>query len=66
LLKLNCDKALHLLNWKPVWNFEETTKYTSQWYYDFYNKNNVNIAYIEKQLQEYILRAKNKNLEWAK
>jgi CDP-glucose 4,6-dehydratase len=66
LLKLNCDKALHLLNWKPVWNFQETAKYTSQWYHDFYTKNNVNIAYLEKQLQEYILSAKNKNLEWAK
>lgn len=66
LLKLNCDKALHLLQWKPVWNFEQTAMFTSQWYYDFYTKNNVNITYLENQLQEYIISAKNKKLAWAK
>ena len=29
LLKLNCDKALHFLNWKAIWDFEKTIKYVS-------------------------------------
>lgn len=65
LLKLNCDKALHMLNWKPVWNFEETAKYTSQWYFDYYNNYQVDIEYIENQLNEYLKSAKSKNLEWT-
>ncbi len=36
LLKLNCDKAYHLLKWKPNWNFEETVKNTITWYKKFY------------------------------
>ena len=36
LLKLNCDKALHSLNWKATLNFEETAKWTSEWYYNYY------------------------------
>ena len=43
LLKLNCDKALSLLNWKPLLNFEQTILLTSKWYFDFYNNKKVNI-----------------------
>lgn len=38
LLKLNCDKALHLLSWQAVLKFKETAEFTSKWYYYFYNK----------------------------
>ncbi len=36
LLKLNCDKALSLINWEPTLNFENTMRFTSEWYYNFY------------------------------
>ena len=36
LLKLNCDKALHFLNWHAVLNFEETVALTADWYRSFY------------------------------
>jgi CDP-glucose 4,6-dehydratase len=36
LLKLNCDKALFDLNWKPTLSFEETVKMTVEWYKDYY------------------------------
>ena len=26
LLKLNCDKALHHLKWRAIWNFEQTVQ----------------------------------------
>ena len=36
LLKLNCDKALHILNWHAVLDFEETVALTADWYRAFY------------------------------
>ena len=36
LLKLNCDKALHFLNWHAVLSFEETVALTADWYRSFY------------------------------
>ena len=36
LLKLNCDKALHLLNWKSTLNFNQTAKWTAEWYKNYY------------------------------
>ena len=41
LLKLNCDKALQLLNWQPVLNFEETTRMTAEWYSTFYRNSSM-------------------------
>jgi len=31
-LNLAIDKAFHLLQWEPVWNFEETVSRTAEWY----------------------------------
>jgi CDP-glucose 4,6-dehydratase len=31
-LNLAIDKAFHLLEWSPVWNFENTVRITSEWY----------------------------------
>ncbi|MDR2820997.1 MAG: CDP-glucose 4,6-dehydratase [Desulfovibrio sp.] len=36
LLKLCCDKALAHLQWKAALNFEETIRYTAEWYHCFY------------------------------
>jgi len=51
LLKLNCDKALALLKWRPTLNFEETVKYTVDWYKTFYkdggSMQNFSISQIE-------------------
>ena len=52
LLKLNCDKALAFLNWKPTLNFEQTVELTTLWYKKFYtqsssNMNNVTYEQIE-------------------
>lgn len=38
LLKLNCDKALHLLNWQATLNFKETALWTGEWYRTYYEK----------------------------
>ena len=38
LLKLNCDKALSKIGWEPSLNFQETVRYTADWYKAFYSK----------------------------
>ena len=43
LLKLNCDKALSLLQWEPTLDFETTIRLTGDWYYDFYNKKDFDV-----------------------
>ena len=54
LLKLNCDKALSLLNWEPTLDFKDTIRFTSEWYYSFYNNKNINILEkCRKQINEF-------------
>jgi CDP-glucose 4,6-dehydratase len=65
LLKLNCDKALHDLNWKPTLNFDQTIKFTSDWYIDFYKNKKIDFNYISKQIMEFAKVASSKSIEWA-
>jgi len=68
LLKLNCDKALHFLNWHAVWDFNRTVQETSDWYKLFY-KQNVNSIKIKdfslSQIDAYTDSAKDKQLNWT-
>ncbi|MBS1512384.1 MAG: CDP-glucose 4,6-dehydratase [Bacteroidetes bacterium] len=41
ILKLNCEKAFAQLEWKPLLNFEQTLKFTSEWFNAFYSEKNV-------------------------
>jgi CDP-glucose 4,6-dehydratase len=67
LLKLNCDKALHDLGWKPVWSFEETVKETALWYKNFYNNTNESTYnFTISQIRSYMKRASEKGILWAK
>lgn len=36
LLKLNCDKALHVLRWHASMSFDETIRMTAEWYRAYY------------------------------
>ena len=54
LLKLNCDKALSKLNWKPTLNYEETLNFVGSWYNKFFNENCNMSEYTNLQIQEYI------------
>jgi CDP-glucose 4,6-dehydratase len=66
LLKLNCDKALALLNWNAVMGFEDTVRMTAKWYSDFY-KNPATISNTtNSQLEEYISLALLGGLDWAR
>ena len=57
LLKLNCDKALSLINWKPSLDFEKTMELTADWYHGFYKENNFNAFEVCcNQIREFILK----------
>jgi len=62
LLKLNCDKALHLLNWSPSLNFEETIDLTINWYYRFYKDNLFDIfEKCTEQIKQYTRKSEAEN-----
>ena len=66
LLKLNCDKALHHLKWRPVLDFKSTVEMTANWYKSFYEEDKNNNQITSKQIIDYTQKAKEKGLAWAK
>ena len=54
LLKLNCDKALHFLNWHAVLDFEETVALTADWYRAYYTDPNTIRNVTDKQINRYV------------
>ncbi len=65
LLKLNCDKALHCLNWHAILSFEETVKKTINWYMAHYNDNKEMYDFTTKQIGEYTDLACRRGIAWA-
>jgi CDP-glucose 4,6-dehydratase len=67
LLKLNCDKALAFLQWKPVLDFQTTAEFTGEWYNYYYNNRSVsNVTdYTLRQIEAYAAGAKTKSISWA-
>lgn len=66
LLKLNCDKVLFDLNWRPALQFEETVIMTVEWYRQFYkNPANSMYEYTVAQINTYSEVAKSKQIFWA-
>jgi len=62
LLKLNCDKALHTLGWEATLNFEETARWTGEWYRTFYEKGTKDAAsFTRSQIDEYMKFAQERN-----
>lgn len=66
LLKLNCDRALHLLNWKPAMDFYTTLSMTAKWYNHFYNENAKDIhSFTLNQINQYSEIAAKHNAQWT-
>ncbi|WP_319508433.1 CDP-glucose 4,6-dehydratase [uncultured Methanolobus sp.] len=65
LLKLCCDKALHLLGWGPTLTFDETARFTVEWYRDFYSDNKDVYAMSCKQIEEYVQKAYERKQVWV-
>jgi CDP-glucose 4,6-dehydratase len=65
LLKLNCDKALHYLNWHGVMEFEDTVRMTAEWYGAYYQNPSEISDCTRNQIMNYTQMAKQKGLSWA-
>ncbi|OIQ90380.1 CDP-glucose 4,6-dehydratase [mine drainage metagenome] len=65
LLSLTIDKAFHLLDWTPVWNFEETVKNTISWYRETHLGTAAAVDITRAQIAEYTNDAATIGLPWA-
>tara|TARA_B100000787_G_scaffold147262_1_gene118161 strand:- start:170 stop:1273 length:1104 start_codon:yes stop_codon:yes gene_type:complete len=66
LLKLNCDKALHSLNWLPTLGFQETVKMTVDWYRNYYRDPKKSMFdFTCSQIDEYTKIADSRSISWA-
>jgi CDP-glucose 4,6-dehydratase len=65
-LNLVTDKAFHLLQWSPVWNFEETVAETMQWYLAGHSKPGGLDAITCAQIGRYTQVARSQGIAWAK
>jgi len=65
LLKLNCDKALYDLKWKPTLGFERTVRMTVEWYKQYYQSSDKSMHdFTMMQIAEYTECAEKKSLSW--
>ena len=62
LLKLNCDKAMNLLNWVPSLDFKQTVNFTAKWYKSFQNDSANIHEFTRNQILEYIDIAKGQKI----
>ena len=65
LLKLCCDKALHLLSWKQTLNYQETVQLTVEWYRKYYDQNEDVFSVTYKQIEDYIHLASKRQQIWV-
>ncbi|MVN91195.1 CDP-glucose 4,6-dehydratase [Mucilaginibacter aquatilis] len=66
LLKLNIDKALFDMNWKPTLNFIETAEFTTNWYKTYYNNKSADmLTHTNNQIEAYIQIANKRGILWA-
>ena len=67
LLKLNCDKALHGLQWQPTLAYDETVEFTSTWYFHYYRQNAGDIrSFTLAQVEDYVTKARERSLAWTR
>ena len=71
LLKLCCDKALAHLHWKAALTFEETIRYTAEWYHCFYQgeggkKPQNMLDFTLGQISAYVNAAEQRGQVWVK
>lgn len=65
LLKLNCDKALSYLQWRPALSFNETARLTGEWYNYYYNDRKRTVwDFTLQQIEAYTAAAKGKSISW--
>ncbi|HYG76600.1 MAG TPA: CDP-glucose 4,6-dehydratase [Planctomycetota bacterium] len=53
-LRLSCEKAMSVLRWKPVWDFDATMRLTTEWYKTFYQNKSAAAALCDEQITAYM------------
>lgn len=53
LLSLNINKAQRLLNWRPIWEFEDAISYTTKWYRDVHEERFTAFEKTQSQIKQY-------------
>jgi len=66
LLRLNCNKARKILNWKCILEFEEAIELVANWYQSFYLISENASHVTSNQIQNYQSLAVERGLRWAK
>lgn len=66
LLKLNCDRALHMLGWHAALDFEQTLDLTVTWYREFYAGNPDVFGLSSRQVEAYVAAARMRGLPWTR
>jgi len=61
-LRLDCSKALNELAWSPTWNLQTAIARTAEWYKSYYNYKALRSF---EDLDQYIMDAKKKGIDWA-
>ncbi len=66
LLRLDCSKARHDLEWRATWDVERTLQAVVAWYKQFHGSNGADMfPYSIRQIDEYIADARAQNIRWA-
>ena len=68
LLKLCCDKALAALGWKATLDFDETIRYTAEWYQRYYRGDGMNTSMLDftlGQISAYANAAEMRTQAWV-
>ncbi|ABE52507.1 CDP-glucose 4,6-dehydratase [Methanococcoides burtonii] len=66
LLKLCCDKALHVLGWQATLDFEKTVKFTVDWYRSYYTTDTDIFELSCQQISDYVNFAMEQGQSWVK
>lgn len=53
LLKLDCNKAMHVLGWQPTLCLEEAVEWTSSWYRAFFDQDDM-LVFSKKQIARFL------------
>lgn len=56
LLRLDCSKAVNMLNWQPKWNATEAIHQTIEWYKLVVGKENAALKTTQMQITEYLAK----------
>ena len=65
LLSLAIDKAFHMLQWQPVWNFDRNIAATAKWYRRVAKENLSTLDQTRSDITAYMNDAKKSDVTWT-